>query len=154
MDNFKPITNKVCDKSNFTKWTDEKYGDMQCFMAYVIDIPKMDKFEEIKANFEENATEEYIELQVSFDSTGVIREVIMLIQDKIEGCDWSIPEPFYDWLEPERIGIQTLDESGNVNGHTLLSEKEFTSLVTIANQAYEILKAQQSRKADVCPMMG
>ena len=145
MDNFKPITNKVCDKSNFTKWIDEKYGDMQCFMAYVVDIPKMDKFDEIKANFEENATEEYIELQVSFDSTGVIREVIMLIQDKIEGCDWS---------EPERIGLFIFNGGEAVSGHTLLSEKEFTSLVTIANQAYEILKAQQSGKADVCPMMG
>lgn len=133
MDNFKPMANKVCDKSNFTKWIDEKYGDMQCFMAYVVDISKMDKFDEIKVNFEENATKEYIELQVSFDSKGIIREVLMLIQDEIEGGDWS---------DPERIGLFVFDGGEAVSGHTLLSEKEFVTLTTIANQAYEILKAQ------------
>lgn len=125
--NIKPIVkDNLYDASNFTDWIDVKYGEMKCFLAYVDDNDALTRINEIKANFDENATSQYLELQVSFDKKGIIREVIMLIQEKIED----------EWTDSERIGRHFFDDKENIIGHEFLSEKEFAELETLARQAY------------------
>lgn len=128
--NIKPIVkDNLYDAANFTDWIDDKYGEMKCFLAYIDDIDALTRINEIKANFDKNATNQCLELQVSFDKKGIIREVIMLIQDKIGD----------EWTDPERIGRYFFDGEENVAGHEFLSEKEFTELETLAKQAYAAL---------------
>lgn len=125
--NIKPIVkDNLYDASNFTDWIDVKYGEMKCFLAYVDDNEALTRINEIKANFDENATTQYLELQVSFDKKGIIREVIMLIQEKIGD----------EWTDPERIGGHFFDSKGSVIGHEFLSREEFAELETLARQAY------------------
>lgn len=125
--NIKPIVkNNLYDASNFTDWIDVKYGEMKCFLAYVEDVNALIRINEIKANFDENATNQYLELQVSFDKEGIIREVIMLIQEKIGD----------EWTDPERIGGHFFDDKGNVIGHEFLSREEFAELEATARRAY------------------
>lgn len=139
MENIKPITNNLFDASNFTEWIDDKYGTMQCFMAYVKDNNALARIDEIKANFDEDGTEQYLELQVSFDAKGIIREVIMLVQDKIDN----------EWTEPERIGKHMFEgDKEDVAGHEFLSDKEFTILETLAKQAYAATFINKSNIGD------
>lgn len=128
--NIKPIVEdplyRAFNFTDFTDWISDEYGEMKCFLAYVDDNDALTRINEIKANFDENATTQYLELQVSFDKEGIIREVIMLIQEKIGD----------EWTDPERIGGHFFDSKGNVIGHEFLSEKEFAELETLARQAY------------------
>lgn len=125
--NIKPIVkDNLYDASNFTDWISDEYGEMKCFLAYVDDNDALTRINEIKANFDENSTNQYLEVQVSFDKKGIIREVIMLIQEKIED----------EWTDPERIGGHFFDSRGNVIGHEFLSREEFAELETLARQAY------------------
>ena len=84
--------------------------------------PQMD-CKAIEENKDKEATDYYVQIEVSFDKNNALYEVLVLIQDCFGDDDWV------DNIEG--IG-EEIKEKGKVVGHTLLSNDEFTKFVKMS----------------------
>ncbi len=127
-------SNRSSDRNNITSWIHEDdNGNKQvafCYLAYVTNINDLKKKDSIKKNFDEDAIDQYIELQMSLNEKGKVIEVLVLLQEKYEEDAWS---------DSAIIGKQqhNLD---NIIGHSLLAHDEYRRLETLARTSFLVLK--------------
>ncbi len=117
------------DDLNFVPWDSDQYGEMKSFIAFVNinTTENLEKYDLIKENV--RGSKIYIELEVGFNSENILKDIIMLIQYQ------PLDEDYDDWTDPDTIGEQVLDQDGNIVGHTMLSEEEFSYLIDMATKA-------------------
>lgn len=143
---IKENINKISDGNplaSFIEWNSDEYGEMDCFKGFIKDYHSLAKIDEIKKDFDEDASNEYIEFEVSFDKDKKLREVHMLLQEYPDN-EWT--GDTVEWTDPELIGSEILDDARNIIGHTLLSEEEYKYLVDMATKELEALVNARQRE--------
>ena len=129
------------DENNFTVWSSDQYGEMKSFKACAT-ATGLEKYDHIKEKAEKIYLEKWdyeekterprigIDLEIAFDSENVLREIVMFVR-----CQSEDYKPYDDWTDPEIIGEEITDQDGNIVGHTMLSEEEFSYLIDMATKA-------------------
>ena len=135
----------LSDRENFAEWKSDEFGDMKCFLMYVRDVTKLDKFEDkisqaiidaeenkdycydVAAEIKDFSHQTYLELQLSFDKDNNLREFLVLEQALVG-----------EWSDQDKIGQAFMNEDGVVTSHSMLSIEEFDYAVNRAKEAIKL----------------